>query len=889
MKSLTKKTSDPIQIGCARYHRLLPFWVNTQRCNRLATDTHTPMMQQFLSIKAQHADDLLFYRMGDFYELFYDDAKRAASLLDITLTSRGQSGGQPIPMCGVPYHAADGYLSKLVQGGVSVAICEQIGDPATSKGPVERQVVRVVTPGTLTEEALLDAERESLICAAFCDTTTFGLALLEISSGRFEVFETKDEAIFKSEMARLGPAELLLAEDSRLIDLFEQFPCLRRRPIWEFDQDQAERDLIQQFGVQDLSSFDCVDLPIAVSAAGCVLAYAKSTQRRGLPHLQQLSRIRNEDTIIIDPTSRRNLELVSNLQGGRDNTLISVLDRTQTPMGGRLLARWLTQPLRDSPRVLARLSAVDALKDDLRYESIRAVLAQAGDVERIVARIALASARPRDLARLRDTLGLLPELAILIEPLQTELLTQIQASIKPQPELADLLSRAIIDSPPVIIRDGGVIRQGYDPGLDELKAISENAAEFLIRLELEERERTGLNSLKVGYNRVHGYYIELSKGQAHDAPVSYIRRQTLKNAERFITPELKAFEDKALSSKSRALAREKQLYDELIDNLKEAIAPLRDLAGGIAALDVLANFAERGVSLDLNAPLLTANSELVIEQGRHLVVESMMESQFIPNDIRFDHDARQFIITGPNMGGKSTFMRQTAIIALLGRTGCPVPATHAVIGDIDRIFTRIGSSDDLASGRSTFMVEMSETALILNNATAKSLVLLDEIGRGTSTFDGLSLAWATGHYIAQHLRAMTMFATHYFEMTVLPDHFDDVKNLHLTAREFEDRIIFLYAVQSGPANQSYGIQVAKLAGLPKAVIASAQEKLSALEQQELSPEPALGGQGPAQSDLFPRDETSSRIQAILTDADLDDMSPRDAWQLLSALKDLSNS
>jgi len=853
----------------------------------VVTDTHTPMMQQFLSIKAQHAGELLFYRMGDFYELFYDDAKRAAQLLDITLTSRGHSGGQPIPMCGVPYHAADGYLSRLVQAGVSVAICEQIGDPATSKGPVERQVVRIVTPGTLTEEALLDAHHESLIGAVYEVDQRFGLAVIEVSSGRFEVFESRDETIFKSELARLAPAELLVPDGHPMRDTLDQSSAIKLRPLWEFDHDQAERDLLQQFGMQDLSGFDCSDQPSAICAAGCVLAYVKSTQRRGLPHLQPMRRIRNEDTIIIDPVSRRNLELVTNLQGGRENTLLAVIDDTKTPMGARLLSRWLTRPLRNAQHILARLDAVEALQFQQQHEGLRSLLGQAGDIERIVARIALTTARPRDLARLRDTLNLLPDLASLKARPSSDLLENLHQMNQPKPELADLLSRAVVDSPPVVIRDGGVIKPGYDAALDELKAISENAADFLIKLELEERERTGLSSLKVGYNRVHGYYIELSKGQAADAPVTYIRRQTLKNAERFITPELKTFEDKALSSKSRALAREKQLYDDLIALLVDDIESLKALAEGLATLDVLANFAERGIALGLTTPLLSDQNELIIDQGRHPVVESLMSSPFVPNSIRFDADHRQFIVTGPNMGGKSTFMRQTAIIAVLGRTGCPVPADQAVIGDIDRIFTRIGSSDDLASGRSTFMVEMSETALILNNATAKSLVLLDEIGRGTSTFDGLSLAWATGCYISERLQAMTLFATHYFEMTALPERFETARNLHLTAREFDDRIIFLYAVQEGPANQSYGIQVAKLAGLPSEVISAAQDKLSRLEQQDLEPSAsAVGNQPPAQSDLFPKDTPLSRIQALLDDADLDDMSPRAAWQMLNTLKDL---
>lgn len=847
------------------------------------------MMQQFLSIKAKHPDALLFYRMGDFYELFYDDAKTASGLLDITLTSRGQSAGVPIPMCGVPFHAADTYLSKLVTEGISVAICEQTGDPATSKGPVTREVVRIITPGTLTEEALLDAQKESLICAVFERGGDYGLAVMEVSSGRFEVLQTSHLDVLKSELARLGPAELLLPQDAQIALQLEEFKGIKHRPVWEFDESESNQKLKDQFGVQDLSAFDCSDQPVAICAAGCVLAYVGETHRRQLPHLQRLRRIRNEDTIIIDPTSRRNLELVHNLLGGREHTLLSVLDQTKTPMGGRRLARWLTQPLRDSIEIESRLAAVATLQQQSTFEPLRAMLAQAGDIERIVARIALQTARPRDLARLRDTLSLLPELSEVITtviiPEAPSLLNTLADRTRAQPVLADELQRAIETTPPVVIREGGVIKAGYDETLDELKSISEDAAAFLVKLETEEKTRTGLSSLKVGYNRVHGYFIELSKVQAQEAPITYIRRQTLKNAERFITPELKAFEDKALSSKSRALARERHLFDTLLDTLMLDINVLRDLADGLAVLDVLANFAERSTTLNLVPPILTYQSELIIENGRHLVVESMLDGAFVPNGVQFDDVTRQFIVTGPNMGGKSTFMRQTAIIALLGRTGCPVPADQAVIGDIDRIFTRIGSSDDLASGRSTFMVEMSETALILNTATEKSLVLLDEIGRGTSTFDGLSLAWATGCHIAEKISAMTLFATHYFELTILPERFPQIKNLHLTAREFEERIIFLYAVQEGPANQSYGIQVARLAGIPVEVLETARSKLAQLEQQETATSTPPDQTRPNQSDLFSQDPELSLIKDTLAALDIDDLSPRAALELVYQMRD----
>ena len=853
----------------------------------MSTPAHTPMMQQFLGIKAQHPDALLFYRMGDFYELFYEDAKKAAQILDITLTARGHSAGEAIPMCGVPYHAADSYLAKLVKEGVSVAICEQFGEPGKSKGPLERKVVRIVTPGTLTEDTLLDAHSESLIAALLTEAEAWGIATLDLSSGRFELFESADRDAILSELTRLSPAEILVADTDTNPDFVANHPGLRKQPIWDFDLAMATENLCRQFGTRDLSGFDCGRDSQAIRAAGCLLSYVMETQRRDLPHIESLQRIRHEDTVLMDPASRRNLELIVNLQGQREHTLLSVLDRTQTPMGSRLLARWLTQPIRDQAVLNNRLDAIGFLSQYYRHEPLQSALAPIGDLERIVARIALQSARPRDLTKLRTALTALPGIEDLLTATQSSLLEDIRINSTARPDLADLLLHAINDNPPMVIREGGVIKEGYDPALDELRSMSENAAEFLVKLEQDEKAKTGLSSLKVGFNRVHGYFIEISKMQAEAAPINYIRRQTLKNVERFITPELKTFEDKALSSKSRALAREKGLYDELLNRLLEHLSSLKKLAESLAQLDVLCSHAERTLTLKLNRPELHDEAGIEIQAGRHLVVENMLETPFIANDVQLDDKTRQLIITGPNMGGKSTFMRQSAIIALLAHTGSFVPAESARIGDLDRIFTRIGSSDDLASGRSTFMVEMTETAVILNNATQRSLVLLDEIGRGTSTFDGLSLAWATAEFIAHKLRAMTLFATHYFELTALPDILPGTRNVHMTAKEHADRIIFLYAVQPGPASQSYGIQVARLAGIPAKVIRAARDKLAQLERNEISSEMAVVHEkgDPLQSDLFLEEHPAwSQVIATLKKTELDELTPKAALDLIYSLQ-----
>ena len=848
--------------------------------------SHTPMMQQYWRLKNQHPDQLMFYRMGDFYEIFYEDAKKAAKLLDITLTARGQSAGQAIPMCGIPYHAAEGYLAKLVKLGESVVICEQVGDPATSKGPVDRQVVRILTPGTVSDEALLDERRDNLIAALLGDERLFGLAVLDITSGNFSVLEIKGWENLLAELERVNPVELLIPDDWPRDLPAEKRRGVSRRAPWDFERDSALKSLCQQFSTQDLKGFGCESLTLAIGAAGCLLAYAKETQRTALPHLRSLRHERLDDTVVLDGASRRNLELDTNLAGGRDNTLQSVVDRCQTAMGSRLLTRWLNRPLRDLSVLLARQTSITCLLDRYRFEKLQPQLKEIGDIERILARIGLRNARPRDLARLRDALGALPELQVAMTDLEAPHLQGLATTTSTYPELAALLAKAIIDNPPAVIRDGGVLKTGYDSELDELQSLSENAGQFLIDLEAREKARTGLSHLKVGYNRIHGYFIELPSKQAESAPADYIRRQTLKGAERFITPELKAFEDKALSAKSRALAREKMLYEALLEDLISQLPPLQDTAAALAELDVLSNLAERALNLDLNCPRFVSEPCMRITQGRHPVVEQVLTTPFVANDLSLDDNTRMLVITGPNMGGKSTYMRQTALIVLLAHIGSFVPAASCELSLVDRIFTRIGSSDDLAGGRSTFMVEMSETANILHNATERSLVLMDEVGRGTSTFDGLSLAWAAAERLA-HLRAYTLFATHYFELTVLPEAEPLVANVHLNATEHNERIVFLHHVLPGPASQSYGLAVAQLAGVPSEVIVRAREHLSRLEETALpheAPKPAAKGKPatPQQSDMFA--SLPHPVLDELAKLDLDDLTPRRALEMLYALK-----
>lgn len=847
---------------------------------------HTPMMQQYLRLKAENPDILLFYRMGDFYEPFYDDAKRASELLDISLTKRGASAGEPIPMAGVPFHAVEGYLAKLVQMGESVAICEQIGDPATSKGPVERKVVRIVTPGTVTDEALLSERVDNLIAAIYHHNGRFGYATMDITSGRFQLSEPQTEEEMAAELQRTSPRELLFPEDFSPVHLMASRQGNRRRPIWEFELDTAKQQLNQQFGTRDLVGFGVEQAKLGLCAAGCLIQYVKDTQRTALPHIRSLTWDRQDQSVILDAATRRNLELTHNLAGGTDNTLAEVLDHCATPMGSRMLKRWIHQPMRDNATLNQRLDAITELKETALYGELHPVLKQIGDIERILARLALRSARPRDLARLRHAMQQLPELHSVMSELKQPHLTELRTHAEPMNELCDLLERAIKENPPVVIRDGGVIADGYSAELDEWRDLANGATEFLERLEAEERDRHGIDTLKVGYNNVHGFYIQVSRGQSHLVPPHYVRRQTLKNAERYIIEELKQHEDKVLNSKSRALALEKQLWEELFDLLLPHLEQLQQLAASVAQLDVLQNLAERAENLEYCRPTLVQEAGIHIQGGRHPVVERVMNEPFIANPIELNPQRRMLIITGPNMGGKSTYMRQTALIALMAHIGSYVPAESASIGPLDRIFTRIGASDDLASGRSTFMVEMTETANILHNATRNSLVLMDEIGRGTSTYDGLSLAWASAEWLAKEIGAMTLFATHYFELTELPNVLPHLANVHLDAVEHGDGIAFMHAVQEGAASKSYGLAVAGLAGVPKPVIKNARAKLQQLEL--LSSQPAETRK-PSRVDianqlsLIPE---PSAVEQALAGVDPDQLTPRQALDMLYQLKKL---
>lgn len=851
----------------------------------------TPMMQQYLKIKAEHPDILLFYRMGDFYELFFDDAKRASQLLDISLTKRGKTDGDPIPMAGVPYHTVEGYLAKLVQLGESVAICEQIGDPATSKGPVERKIVRIVTPGTISDEALLQERQDNLIACVYYEKKIFGLATLDMSSGRFQISELADEAALTTELQRIMPVEILYPEDFAYIRLLEPYKGLRRRPTWEFELVTAIKLLTKQFGTQDLKGFGVDKAIVALCAAGCLLQYAKETQRTALPHINTISLSQERDFIVIDVASRRNLELTQNLAGGTENTLASVLDYCSTPMGSRLLKRWIHQPLRHKKTLLNRQNAVKNLIQQELYSDFKPLLQQIGDMERILARIALRSARPRDLTRLRQALGQLPQIIQLLQQHnQQQQFDTLLSKLQDFSELFALLTRAIIETPPLLIRDGGVIASGYHQELDEWRELATGATQYLENLEIRERQQTGIDTLKIGYNAVHGYYIQISRGQAERAPTHYIRRQTLKNAERFIIPELKDYEDKVLKAKGAALALEKQLYDELFDLLLPHLSALQTTSLALAELDVLANLAERAETLNYVAPTFSEQTLISIEAGRHPVVETVLQDPFIANPLDLNQKRHLLIITGPNMGGKSTYMRQTALITLMAYIGSFVPAQQAVIGPIDRIFTRIGASDDLASGRSTFMVEMSEMANILHQATPQSLVLIDEIGRGTSTYDGLSLAWACAEWLATQLKSLTLFATHYFELTSLPQQLPGCLNIHLDAKEHNDTIAFMHSVQEGAANKSYGIVVAQLAGVPRAVIQLAKQKLKQLEKLSLQNSQINDYQ--TELDFNPEPEFDANSAAILqqlAQIDPDDLTPKQALAMLYQLKKLQQS
>ncbi len=845
-------------------------------------DSHTPMMQQYLRLKAQHPDILLFYRMGDFYELFYDDAKRASQLLDISLTKRGASAGEPIPMAGVPHHAVENYLAKLVTLGESAAICEQIGDPATSKGPVERKVVRIVTPGTISDEALLQERQDNLLAAIWQDSKGFGYATLDISSGRFRLSQPEDAETMAAELQRTNPAELLYAEDFAEMRLIEGRRGLRRRPLWEFEIETARQQLNLQFGTRDLTGFGVENAQHALCAAGCLLQYVKDTQRTSLPHIRSVTMDRQQDSIIMDAATRRNLEITQNLSGGFENTLASVLDCTVTPMGSRMLKRWLHMPVRNVDVLKKRQSTIAALQD--RTAEIQPVLRQVGDLERILARLALRTARPRDLARMRYAFQQLPELREMLADVPTDYVQTLRENMGEFTDLRELLERAVVESPPVLVRDGGVIAPGYNEELDEWRALADGATDYLDKLEIRERERLGLDTLKVGYNAVHGYFIQISRGQSHHAPIHYVRRQTLKNAERYIIPELKEYEDKVLTSKGKALALEKQLYDRLFDMLLPHLEALQQSATALAELDVLANLAERAYTLNYSCPQLTDKPGIKVVGGRHPVVEKVLSEPFIANPLSLSPHRRMLIITGPNMGGKSTYMRQSALIVLLAYIGSFVPAQQAEIGPIDRIFTRVGAADDLASGRSTFMVEMTETANILHNATEHSLVLMDEIGRGTSTYDGLSLAWACAESLANRIKALTLFATHYFELTTLPEKMEGVANVHLDALEHGDTIAFMHSVQDGAASKSYGLAVAALAGVPKDVIKRARQKLRELETVSGNTA-ATQVDGTQMSLLSVAQETSPAVEALEA-LDPDSLSPRQALEWIYRLKSL---
>ena len=848
------------------------------------TDKHTPAMQRYLKIKSEYPDWLLFYQMGDFYELFYGDAKEAARLLDITLTSRSQSGGSPIPMAGVPVHSADSYIARLVRLGNSVVICDQIGDSKTTRGPVRREITRIVTPGTLTEEALLQDRRENLLAAVHRGHGVFGLAVLELSSGRFVLRECGDETALASELERLQPAEILASEDQ-----YRQLPGdAHAQPPWHFDYDDCRDELCRQLQTRDLAGFGCEDLRAGVCAAGALLRYVKETQRSALPHLRGISVEREQDYVEMDATSRACLEIDRSISGHAEHTLIAVHDHARSAMGSRCLRRWFGQPLKDRARLEARQEAIARLLGDgdaADLEALRELLGKINDVERIAARLALLSARPRDLTGLRATLELLPEIASLIAAADAALLKRIAKNLEAPPQVAEELRRAIIEEPPATVRDGGVIAEGYDAELDELRDLVRNADHYLLELENNEKQRTGVANLRVAYNKVHGYYIEVPKSQSGQVPEDYRRTQTLKNTERFTLPQLRSFESRVITARERALAREKEIYRKLLENLVPRLPQLEQCARALAALDTLAALAWCARRYDYKRPRFGESAGLAIRGGRHPVVERFIERDFVPNDLLLSDTRRMLIVTGPNMGGKSTYMRQTALIVLLAHIGAFVPADDAEIGPIDRIFTRIGAADDIASGRSTFMVEMTETANILNNASEHSLVLMDEIGRGTSTFDGLSLAWACASHLADVNRSLTMFATHYFELTALAEHHDALHNVHIDAIEHDEKIVFLHKAREGAASKSYGLQVARLAGIPSSVIEAAREKLTQMENDD-----APLARPPRQVPLGLAAETKDDdVRRELQRADLDGLSPRAALELLYRLKELAET
>jgi len=869
--------------------------------SELMTDlsTLTPMMQQYMSVKMQHPHSLMFYRMGDFYELFFEDAHKAAKILGITLTHRGKANDQPIPMAGVPFHAAEGYLARLVKKGETVVICEQIGE-VTGKGPVERGVVRIITPGTLTDDALLGAHQTSNLVALCIQQNKIGIALLDLSAGIFKVqqidYDLNQLAI---ELARLMPSEIVIDENLQEQDLVEHLKRqldvpVSKRPNVDFNLNNAQKTLCDQFAVSTLAGFGIDHLPLAKAAAAALIHYAKETQKTALPHIRSIQLEQSSDFIALDPVTRRNLELIEPLFE-HGTSLFQLINDCQTAMGGRLLSRTLMQPLRDTAILDERLDATQVLLDGFHESPVRLVLKEISDIERVLSRIALGSARPRDLVQLRQACAQIPFLRHALQPMvsqqQSKLLIRLNEELGDFHGLHERLMSAIVENPPVLLRDGNVIAEGFDAELDELRKIRDHAGQFLIDLEIKEREQSGIPTLKIGYNRVSGYYIELTRAQAEQAPEHYIRRQTLKNAERYITSELKAFEDKVLSSESRALARERLLFEMLLDELREDIGNLQMMSSAIAQIDLLCNYAHQARLRNWSRPKYSPEIGLKIQAGRHPVVEALSKTAFTPNDTQLDYQHRMAIITGPNMGGKSTFMRQTALIALLAYCGSYVPAQAVTLGPIDRIFTRIGSADDLSTGKSTFMVEMTETSQILHHATSQSLVLMDEVGRGTSTYDGLSLAWACVLDLTRRIQCLCLFATHYFELTELASE-SGIDNYHVTAREVNGNLILLHKVQQGPASQSHGLQVAKLAGIPASVIREAQNRLRILEKQHhtkpQSPQPDLFAIEQVETvvERIIEVEKPSAALELLEDIDVDSLSPREALQQLYALKDL---
>ena len=862
------------------------------------TDTappHTPMMQQYLGLKADFPGTLLFYRMGDFYEMFYADAEKAARLLDITLTTRGQSAGQPVVMAGVPFHSMEGYLAKLIRHGESVAICEQVGEVGASKGPVERKVVRVVTPGTLTDSELLNEKSESMLMAVHQGPRNrCGLAWLSVTQGVVHLAECAPDQV-ADWIGRVAPSELAYSAgcttpfEDRLKRLRASSHALylTARPEWQFDSALGQRKLLDALQTASLSSWNAQDLPLAHAAAAALLGYAEHTQGRSLTHIHSVQVQRDDELMDLPATTRRNLELVQTLRGEDSPTLFSLLDTCMTGMGSRMLKSWLLEPRRDRSEAQHRLHAISTLKSNL-WQTLRGQLKGCADVERITARTALRQVRPRELVALVQTLQKTELLAQHLRGLEGYL-AHISQALQPPSYCAVLLGRAIAAEPAALVRNGGVIADGFDADLDELRGIQTNCDAFLLDLEVREKARTGIANLRVQFNKVHGFYIEVTTGQVDKVPDDYRRRQTLKNAERFITPELKAFEDKALSAQERALAREKWLFEQVLDQLQAHIPQLTRVARALAALDALCALTERALTLDWNAPQFVTEPCIDITQGRHPVVQARLaelsSGNFIANDTRLGPKARMQIITGPNMGGKSTYMRQVALIVLLASMGSYVPASACRLGPIDAIHTRIGAADDLANAQSTFMLEMTEGAQILHSATPHSLVLMDEIGRGTSTFDGLALASAIATQLHDKTQAFTLFATHYFELTEFPATHHAALNVHVSAAEAGRDIVFLHAIEPGPASRSYGIQVARLAGMPAAVLNQARHTLEALESHAADSQ--------AQVDLFaapPVTETAtaSAVETALVAINPDALTPREALEALYQLKALTH-